>query len=65
MKNRRCDEKFNKLLELDREIAKLPKLTKFEKELVDADIRFESTYHSNRLEGNKLSPDDAKRAVMI
>ncbi len=61
---KKFNTKLRELVELDREIRQLPKLSPIEKELLNNEIRFESTYFSNKLEGNKLSIDDAQKAVM-
>lgn len=63
-KMKKFNTKLRELVELDREIRQLPKLSPIEKELLNNEIRFESTYFSNKLEGNKLSIDDAQKAVM-
>lgn len=39
-------------------------LSKAERETLEARDRFESTYHSNRLEGNKLTRKEALEAVL-
>lgn len=64
MKKERPDKGLEKLVALDREIGKLPKLSPIEKGLIETEVRFESTYHSNKLEGNKLSKDEAWRAII-
>ncbi|MGC9968816.1 MAG: hypothetical protein ABSC29_03775 [Minisyncoccia bacterium] len=56
---------IGELIELRTEVCKLPRLSPIEKELHEAEVRFEATYHSNKLEGNKLSEDEARSAIMI
>ena len=57
--------KFNRLVRLDEKIKQLPKLSPVEQKLLETEQRFESVYYSNKLEGNKLSKDEAKKAVML
>lgn len=52
------------LVQLDRKIKKLPELSQLESELIETEQRFESTYYSNKLEGNKLSKQEARKAIM-
>lgn len=65
MKKYRADKKLKELVKLDREIGKLPRLSPLEKGLLETENRFEATYYSNKLEGNKLSQEEARRAIMI
>ena len=55
--------KLEQLLNLDQKIAKLPKLSSIEKELLESEHRFESVYYSNKLEGNKLSKSEARKTI--
>jgi len=57
-------EEIKKILCLDKKIEKLPKLSPTEKETIENEQRFEATYYSNKLEGNKLSKQDARRAIL-
>lgn len=56
-------QKLQQLLRLDQKIAKLPKLSSIEGRLLESEHRFESVYYSNKLEGNKLSKLEARRAI--
>jgi len=60
-KTRKSTETFFSLKE---EGKKLPELSQQEKELVNSEITFKSVYASNRLEGNKLSEKEARKAIM-
>ena len=57
-------EEIKKIICLDKKIEKLPKLSPTEKEIMEDEQRFEATYYSNKLEGNKLSKRDARRAIL-
>lgn len=54
---------LKKLVTLDRNIAELPRLSPLEERLLESEHRFEATYHSNKLEGNKLTKDEARKAI--
>lgn len=55
--------KLKQLNALDKKLRQLPPPTPVERDLVDAELRFDAVYHSNRLEGNKLSRAEARKAV--
>lgn len=57
--------KLRKLRTLDKKIHALPSLTEIEQELVDAELRFEAIYYSNKLEGNTLTKEEARKAVAV
>jgi len=57
-------EEIKKIICLDKKIEKLPKLSPTEREMIESEQRFEATYYSNKLEGNKLSRRDARRAIL-
>ncbi|MEK7078291.1 MAG: hypothetical protein AAB911_01850 [Patescibacteria group bacterium] len=61
MKN--LDEKLKNLVSLDQKINKLPPLSAVEEQTVESEQRFEATYYSNKLEGNKLSKDEARKII--
>lgn len=61
---RQKSNKLRQLLRLDREIAKLPKLSPIEGQVLESEQRFESVYHSNKLEGNKLSKLEARKVIL-
>lgn len=57
--------KLRKLRILDKKIQTLPSLTEIEREVVDAELRFEAVYYSNKLEGNTLTKEEARKAVAV
>ena len=59
------NKKLIKLVDLDRKIEKLPTLSPVEKRSLETEQRFQATYYSNKLEGNKLSEKEARNAVLI
>ena len=61
---KKINKKIKKLLSLSQKAAKLRPLSSVEKKFVEAEERFEATYYSNRLEGNKLSKSEARKAVL-
>ena len=61
---KKTDRKIKKLLDLDKKIQKLPKLSPVEKAVLNKEQSFESVYYSNKLEGNKLSKEEARRAIL-
>lgn len=58
------NKKLIQLVDLDKKIEKLPTLSPVEKQSIEAEQRFEATYHSNKLEGNQLSESEARNAVI-
>jgi len=56
--------KLKKIVELDRKISNTRTLSATERSVLESSQRFEATYYSNKLEGNKLSKDDARKAVL-
>lgn len=61
MKN--LGKKLKSLVNLDQKISKSVPLSPVEEQTVESEQRFESTYYSNKLEGNKLSKDEARRVI--
>jgi len=61
MKN--LNKKLKDLVSLDQKISKLPPLSAVEEQTVESEQRFEATYYSNKLEGNKLSKDEARKVI--
>ena len=57
-------QKIKQIAALDQKMERLPSLTPIEKDLIENDQRFEATYYSNKLEGNKLSKHEARKAVL-
>lgn len=60
----KMDKKIKKILNLDKKIGDFPELSSVEKGMLESEQRFEATYHSNRLEGNKLTKDEARKTVL-
>ena len=58
------NQKIKKLLSLDKKIKNLPQLSPVEKTVFNKEQSFESVYYSNKLEGNKLSKEEARRAIL-
>ena len=61
MKN--LNKKLKNLVSLDQKISKLPPLSVVEEQTVESEQRFEVTYYSNKLEGNRLSKDEARKII--
>ncbi|MCX6731725.1 MAG: hypothetical protein NTX55_01930 [Candidatus Parcubacteria bacterium] len=57
-------EKIKKLIQLDKKNEKAAKTSATEREVIENEQRFEAVYYSNKLEGNKLSKTEARRAVL-
>jgi hypothetical protein len=57
--------KIRSLIALDRKIKDLPALSTIEKATAEREQAFESVYHSNKLEGNKLTKREAQRAILL
>lgn len=55
--------KLQQLRALDAKLRRLPAPTAVEREFIDAELRLEEVYHSNRLEGNTLSKAEVRKAV--
>jgi len=64
MTNKELEKKLlNYLVDLNKEISKLPPLSPEEEASVEAANKFESVYFSNKLEGNNLTEEEARNAV--
>lgn len=57
------DKQLKKLVLLNRKIRKSP-LSQVEQKVLEAENRFEAVFYSNKLEGNKLSKDEARKAIL-
>ncbi|MDP3727025.1 MAG: hypothetical protein Q8R35_00100 [bacterium] len=55
---------FKQLARLGEKMGRLPKLSPVEERVAESEQRFEAVYHSNKLEGNKLTKTEARRAVL-
>lgn len=65
MSEKKLNEKMvEELIELEKKSSKLSPLSKEEKSALGADDSFESVYFSNRLEGNNLTKEEAKNAIL-
>lgn len=53
------------ILKNAKQLEKLPVLSEIEKEQLGANLRFEATYFSNQLEGNKLDKREARNAIFL
>lgn len=56
--------KLRQLSALDKKIQKLPAPTEAEQHLIDAELRLDAVYYSNRLEGNKLTKEEVRKAIV-
>lgn len=64
MTNKQSEKKLlDHLVDLDKKISKLPRLSPEEETIIEADNNFESVYFSNKLEGNKLTEKEARDAI--
>ena len=54
---------IKQLVAIDKKIRKLPKAAGPKKQSLEAKNRFEAVYFSNKLEGNKLTREEAKEAI--
>ena len=64
MKKSNKKRKLSELVELDKKIRQLPKLSKTEEQMLESEELFDATFYSNKLEGNKLSKSEARKAVL-
>lgn len=53
------------LVDLDKKMSKLHKPSEMETESLQAQQRFEATFYSNKLEGNKLTKKEAREAILF
>ena len=61
---RTMDKQLKKIVDLDKKIGEIADLTPTEKSMLESEQRFEATFYSNKLEGNKLSKDEARKAIL-
>ena len=61
---KKLDKKLKQIVGLDKKMEKAPGLSPTEKDVLQSEQRFEATYYSNKLEGNKLSKDEARKAIL-
>lgn len=61
---RTTSRKLRKLSVLEKKIQELPAPTEVEQSLIDAEVRLDAVYYSNRLEGNKLKKEEAQKAIV-
>jgi hypothetical protein len=64
MKKINSDKMMGEIIQLDKE-SRETKISSSEKIILDMEQRFESTYYSNKFEGNKLSKVDARKAILM
>ena len=65
MTNKELDKNLlDRLIGLGKRSSKLPALSKEEEKIIETDAKFESVYFSNRLEGNHLTEEEAKNAIL-
>ena len=60
---KKMNKKLSKLVALDKKIDRSHRPSPVEKQLIEAEQRFEATYYSNKLEGNRLTKNDARKAI--
>lgn len=66
MKNKiSINKKIGRLVDLDRKMKNLPEISPVEKQVLDKEQAFEAVYYSNKLEGNKLTKEEARKAILI
>lgn len=58
------DHIFDELIRLDK-TSGMSKISEGERNIIKAQERFEAIYYSNKFEGNKLSKDEARKAILI
>lgn len=63
-KKRLNESILDEIVSLD-EATRRFRISDGEKNVLEAEQRFEATYYSNKFEGNKLSKDDARKAISI
>ncbi len=65
MKKRKLNDRiFDELIRLDK-TSGMSKISEGERNIIKAQERFEAIYYSNKFEGNKLSKDEARKAILI
>ena len=52
------------IIKLDK-ANRLSKISESERKILETEQRFEATYYSSKFEGNKLSKDEARKAILI
>ena len=65
MKHLQFNGLIQRLVALDKKTSQLPGLSAVERGVVEVEQQFESVYHSNKLEGNKLSKTEARQAILL
>lgn len=63
MPMKKDDKQLKKLVDLDKKLKESP-LSSVEQKVLEAENRFEATFYSNKLEGNKLSKYEARKAIL-
>ncbi|MBI1957342.1 MAG: hypothetical protein HYS44_02710 [Candidatus Niyogibacteria bacterium] len=58
------DKQLKKIVDLDKKIGGIADLTPTEQSMLESEQRFEATFYSNKLEGNKLSKEEARKAIL-
>ncbi|MFH1192781.1 MAG: hypothetical protein V1656_00480 [Candidatus Jorgensenbacteria bacterium] len=56
--------KIGQLVKLGKALGNSKALSPIEQAELEKEERFEATYYSNKLEGNKLSKHEARRAIL-
>jgi len=65
MTNKELEKKLlDHLIDLGEKSSKLPPLSREEEKIIETDNKFESVYFSNKLEGNHLTEEEAKNAIL-
>lgn len=64
MKRIKITKKLSRIVKLDQKMKALPKLSPIENNLIETEQRFEATYYSNKLEGNRLDKHEARKAIL-
>ncbi|MEK7626802.1 MAG: hypothetical protein AAB399_01370 [Patescibacteria group bacterium] len=64
MKKQKVNKGIKQIIDLDRKIKNLPELSRVEKSILEQEQKFDSVYYSNKLEGNKLSKEEARKAIL-
>ncbi len=64
MKKQKVNKGIKQIINLDRKIGNLPELSRVEKSILEQEQKFDSVYYSNKLEGNKLSKEEARKAIL-
>ncbi len=63
--NKKSGGALKSVIALNRSVSGLPSFKPIEQRMLESEQRFDAVYHSNRLEGNRLSREEARQAITL